>query len=238
LASTVLGDEPPSSENDGALVDALSDGPPPSPPRRPVRLLLLLRRRRQTKIAAARTSRKSAAAPTAMPAIAPVERGEEELVAEAKVPGSVAGVERSVAVELGMEVVGAEVAREPERLLSMVVVVALVGGVQPSGRSDAFHASWIMGAYKFSVVSLELGKVMKPKLLLEPSWQVTVGRVVDLATIRHVWPLRLSHLNPVGQQPTKVSWDSIRNCTFHCDVTPSTAEHADVWPAGHSRPGE
>ena len=69
---------------------------------------------------------------------------------------------------------------------------------------------------------------MKPKLLLAPVSQETVGRMVDLARIMQVWPLRLSHPNPVGQQPTKVSSGFIWYCTFHPDVWPAIAVHADV----------
>jgi hypothetical protein len=163
--------------------------------------------------------RKRAAAPMAMPAIAPLESGgpEDEVLV------SFNGV--GVDAEVGREVVGA-------------VVVEVEDVVEVSGRSVDFQASWIMGAYRFRTLTFPAGSVVKPKLLLEPSWQDTVGRVVDLARIRHVWPLRLSHRNPVGQHPTNVSSASIRYCTFHPDELPAIAEHAVVYPAGHSRPGE
>jgi hypothetical protein len=156
-----------------------------------------------------------------MPATAPWERGGPEVV-EGEVLGSFDGVLEGVDVEVAREVVGADVAEV----------------VEESGRSVDFHASWIMGAYRFRTLTFPEGSVVKPKLLLEPSWQETVGRVVDLARMRHVWPLRLSHRNPVGQHPTKVSSASIRYCTFHPDELPAIAEHAVVYPAGHSRPGE
>jgi hypothetical protein len=85
-----------------------------------------------------------------------------------------------------------------------------------------------MGAYRLRLVTCSLGSVVKPKLLLAPVSQETVGRVADWARMRQVWPLRLSHLNPVGQQPTKVSPTFIWYCTLHPDVWSATAVHADV----------
>jgi hypothetical protein len=144
------------------------------------------------KMAAARVRRKSAAAPMAMPTMAPVEM---------EGSGVTGAGEFGVDVELGTVVVGAEV---------VTPVVALLR-VDVSGRSEAFQAIWIMGAYRFMAVTALLGSVVKPKLLLEPPSQEMVGNWVDLARMRHVWPWRLSHLKPSGQQPTNVSSASIWN---------------------------
>jgi len=158
--------------------------------------------------------RKSTAAPTAMPAIAPVERVESSLVLAEPYGSSPVGV------GLRTEVVGEEMVEDETVRLRLVADV--------SGRSDDFQAIWIIGAYKFKASTSALGSVVKPKLLLEPLWHETVGRRVDVATMRHVWPRRLSQWKPVGQHPAKVSSASIWNCTFHCDFPPATAVQAVV----------
>jgi hypothetical protein len=139
-------------------------------------------------------------------------------------------------VELGVvEVVEVDVEAEE---LAVEVEVEEEVVVKPV-RSDDRNASWIMGANRLSVLTFPFGSVVKPKLLLEPVSQDTVGSVVNLARIRHVCPLRLSHLNPVGQHPTNVSSGSIWYCACHPAAdSPATAVQADVYPAGHSRPGE
>jgi hypothetical protein len=109
--------------------------------------------------------------------------------------------------EAGVELaeVGAALVEDEEDV--RVVLLELL--VEDSGRSDDFQASWIMGANRWSWETHALGTVVKPKLLLEPLSQDTVGTVVAVGCTTHVWPLRLSHLKPVGQQPTKVSSASI-----------------------------
>ena len=148
------------------------------------------------------------APPTAMPAIAPVES---------------CGAESEL--ELGV-VVGMELGRAD--VVEVVVLLLLDVVMDERDRSDDWKASWIMGANRLRLVTCALGSVVKPKLLLEPDSQETVARVRDLARMIQVWPLRLSQLNPVGQQPTKVSSAFIWYCTFHWDEWPAIAVHADV----------
>jgi hypothetical protein len=128
---------------------------------------------------------------------------------------------------------------EVEEVLDMAAVE--VADVPPEeGRSVAFHASWIMGASTVMMggpLSL-LGSVTKKKSLVL-LLQLAMGRTVDAAIERQVWVLpSLSHVNPSGQQPTKVSPASIDHCNCHPVVPPAMAVQAEVYPAGQMTPGE
>jgi hypothetical protein len=167
------------------------------------------------KMAAARIRRNTMPPPTAMPAIAPIER----------VGLSVArvgfGVEEALASASGLLVLVLEV----DTLMELeVVVVEML-----KGRSLGCRAIWIMGANTSSSEMALLGTVVKPKLSLAPSTpQDTVGIAVSVAVQTQVWPLRLEHSKPDGQQPMKVSLGFIWNWWTKSDVEPAVAPHADV----------
>jgi hypothetical protein len=167
------------------------------------------------KMVAARMRRNSTALPTAMPAIAPMERVGLSVAREGF------AAEEELALGLASLLVPeVDALRGFEEEVVKVVVV---------GRSLGCQAIWIMGANTSSSEMALLGTVVKPKLSLAPSTpQDTVGIAVDVAVQTQVWPLVLEHPKPDGQQPTKVSLGFIWNWWTKSDVELAVALHADV----------